>query len=97
MSKFKKITKIFKNVGQSLGLIPTNKQLAAQVPKIPAPKVPEPPAPPASAARTDTGANVAIGTSSDIKNQRVSGRSSGRSGFRTGDILGGLGRGGLSI
>lgn len=70
------------------------KQAAAFAASIPEPAIP---APPASPRRLDTGASVAIGTSADIKNQRVSGRSAGGRSGRIGDILGGLGRGGLNI
>lgn len=58
------------------------------------PNIPTP-APPAPVTRTNTGANVAIGTS-NVKNQRVSGRSFAGS-SSVGNLLGGLGRGGLSI
>ena len=64
-------------------------------PKSPAPPPPpEVPAPPAPTRRQDTGAQIVLGSSSS-KNQRVSGRGSGRSG---GDSLGSLGRGsGINI
>jgi hypothetical protein len=89
MSKFKKI---IKSVTSLLGLSSPK----APAINIPAPAIPEIPAPPAPNRITDTGASVAIGTSADIKNQRVSGRSSGK-GNRSGDAIGGLGRGGLNI
>ncbi len=65
-----------------------------KMPTIPKAEVPAVAAP---GNRTDTGASVSVGTSAeDIKNQRVSGgtRKSTRS---SGDVLGGLGRSGLSI
>lgn len=61
--------------------------------EIPEPKIPAAPAP---SRREDTGANVVVGADAS-KNQRVSGRTSGSSSSSSGDVLGGLGRGGLSI
>lgn len=87
MSKFKKI---IQSVTSLLGLS------APKAPEINIPKA-QIPAVPAPTPRTDTGAAVAVGTSADVKNQRVSGRSSGSSNRTTVDILGGLGRGGLNI
>lgn len=87
MGKFKKV---IKSVTSLLGLSPP------KAPEINIPKA-QIPAVPAPTPRTDTGANVAVGTSADVKNHRVSGRSSGTSNRRTVDILGGLGRGGLNI
>lgn len=54
------------------------------------------PAPPAPVAATDTGAAVSIGTSADVKNQRVSGRTAGRT-TGGGNFLAGLGRGGSGL
>ena len=85
MSKFKGV---FKAVTSILGM---------GAPKIPAMPTPEIPAPPAPGAVSDSGANVSIGTSVDIKNQRVSGRTSSTSTRKSGDPLGGLGRSGLNI
>jgi hypothetical protein len=62
-------------------------------------EIPEPtiPAVPAPNRREDTGANIVVGSDAG-KNKRVSGRKSGSgSGSSGGDVLGGLGRGGLSI
>jgi hypothetical protein len=63
------------------------------------PDIPEPeiPAAPAPNRREDTGAKVVVGSDAS-KDKRVSGRSSG-SGSSTsgGDVLGNLGKGGLSI
>lgn len=86
MSKFKKV---FGAISSILGLAP---------PKAPAITIPPPaiPAPPAPAPLTDTGASVFIGSSTDIKNQRVSGRSAGRSSGVM-DVIGGLGRSGLKL
>lgn len=85
MSKVKKLMRAVQTI---LGI------KAPKVPELPSPTVPAPPAP---TANVDTGANISIGTSADIKNQRISGRSSKGSSSRVADILGGLGRGGLSI
>lgn len=93
----KKIKKAIKNVGQSLGLIPTNKQLEAAKPVIPPVEFPNPPAPVASAARTTAGAEVVVGSSAATKDGRVSGRRAGSARGSGGNVLGGLGRGGLSI
>lgn len=64
------------------------------------PDIPEPeiPAVPAPNRREDTGAKVVIGSDAS-KDKRVSGRSSGsgESSSSGGDVLGGLGQGGLSI
>lgn len=81
MSKFKKVLSV-------LGL---------GSPKIPALPVPEIPAPPAPGAVSNSGADVSIGTSADIKNQRVSGRSSTGGGSSKSNPLGGLGLGGIKI
>ena len=62
-------------------------------PEIPEAKVPAAPAP---SRRQDTGADIVIGTDAS-KNARVSGKGSGKSGTTGGDVLGNLGRGGLSI
>lgn len=72
--------------------------LGLSPPKPPAINIPKPQLPAAQPAptRTDTGANVAIGTTA-VKDQRVSGRSSSGGTSGVADILGGLGRGGLSI
>lgn len=63
------------------------------------PDIPEPtvPAAPAPSRREDTGAIVAVG--SDARNKRVSGgRRGGSNGQRTsGNILGDLGRSGISL
>lgn len=85
------MSKVVKNVGQSLGLVARNRD----IPKPPEPVVPQVPAQAATAAKTDAGANVVIGTTA--KDQRVSGRKAGRSGASGGNVLGGLGRGGLAI
>lgn len=69
--------------------IPILNILAPQkVPALPAPEIPAPPAPDAV---TSGGADVRIGTSADIKNQRVSGRTKSSSSKGT-DVLGGLTR-----
>lgn len=62
------------------------------------PDIPEPeiPAVPAPNRREDTGARVTVGSDAS-KNKRVSGGGSGGSTTRSGDVLGGLGRGGISI
>lgn len=67
----------------------------AKEPKIPEAKMPAQAAP---RTREDTGADVIIGADSG-KNARVSGRRSGQGGSSSGggDVLGGLGQGGLSI
>lgn len=62
-------------------------------PKLPTPQFPAMAAPPT---RNDTGAQVHLGTDT-VANQRVSGRSSSEVVQTQGDVLGGLGRGGLSI
>lgn len=65
----------------------------------PAPEIPEAkePAVPAPNRREDTGAKIVVGSDA-AKDARVSGRSSGSGASRSGgDVLGGLGRGGLSI
>jgi len=46
--------------------------------------------------REDSGANIVVGADAS-KNKRVSGRGSVSSSSSGGDVLGGLGRGGLSI
>ena len=81
---------IFKSVTKLLGL---------SAPKAPAITIPKPavPAAPAPTTRTDTGAIISIGTTVANKDQRVSGGGRRTSGRSAGDILGGLGRGGLSI
>lgn len=89
MGKFKAVTKLVSGI------------LGAAAPKAPeAPVIPpaELPIPPAPNAITDTGADVALGGAGDIKNQRVSGRSTVRkkSGNSV-DVLGGLGQSGLNI
>ena len=85
MSKFKKV---FKSISSILGLSPPK---APPLPKV------EIPATPAPNRREDTGAKIVVGADA-AKNKRVSGRSSGTGGTRSsGDVLGGLGRGGLSI
>jgi hypothetical protein len=84
-----KVKKIFKSVTSILGL---SAPKAPEI-QIPAAQIPAPPAP---SAITDTGASVSIGTSADVKNQRVSGRTSGRS-TGSGNFLAGLGRSGLNI
>lgn len=95
-----KVKKVVKNVGQSLGFIPTNKELEKQYQQqadLMKAVIPETPAAPASAARTTTGSDVVVGTSA-TKDNRVSGRRAGRGGSTVGSPLGGLGRGGgLSI
>lgn len=83
-----KIKKVFKAVSGLLGM---------SAPKAPTINIPaaELPVPPAPTAITDTGANVAIGAGSDVKNQRVSGRSvARRANSGNVDILAGLGQGG---
>ena len=63
-------------------------------PEIPEVEVPAVPAP---SRREDTGANIVVGSDAS-KNKRVSGRKSGSgSSSAGGDVLGGLGQGGLSI
>ncbi len=85
MSKFKGIIKAVTSV---LGMG------APKVPALPAPAIPAPPAPGAVAT---SGADVSIGTSVDLKNQRVSGRTATTTTRKSGDPLGGLGRSGLNI
>lgn len=87
MGKFKSVSKIVSGV---LGILS---------PKVPSPNIPEAqlPVPPAPNAVTDTGASVSIGTSGDVKNQRVTGRSTVRRKSSGTDILGGLGQSGLNI
>lgn len=88
MSKFKAVTKIVSGI------------LGMGAPKTPAPVIPpaELPQVPAPTAVTDTGADISLGSTADVKNQRVSGRSAVRkkSGNSV-DVLGGLGQSGLSI
>ena len=62
------------------------------------PDIPEPeiPAQPAAATREDTGAKVSVGTTAS-KNARVSGGGKSGATSGSGDVLGGLGRGGISI
>lgn len=63
-------------------------------PDIPEAEVPAAPAP---SRREDTGAKITIGADAS-KNKRVSGRGAGSGGsVSSGDVLGGLGRGGISI
>lgn len=62
-------------------------------PDIPEPKIPAAPAP---SRREDTGAKVSIG-SDNAKNARVSGGGRGNSSKSSGDVLGGLGGGGLNL
>lgn len=63
-------------------------------PDIPVPEIPAAPAP---STRTDTGANVVVGADK-VQDKRVSGGSSTSTGSSSGgDVLGGLGKGGLSI
>lgn len=91
MAKLAAAAPIFGAIGavtSVLGLM--NKPKAPVIPKA------QVPAAPAPIRRSDTGASVALGTSANIKNQRVSGRSNGGGGSN-GDPLGGLGRGGLNI
>lgn len=85
MGKLKSITK---SITGLLGL---------SAPKAPAVIIPEAqiPAPPAPTAITDTGASVSVGTSV-VKDQRVSGRTSGTT-RSSGNFLAGLGRSGLNI
>jgi len=64
-----------------------------RIPTLPAPKIPDAPAP---GPVTDTGASIVIG-STDVKNQRVSGRSAARKKTTGTDVLGGLGSSGLNI
>ena len=88
MGKFKGITKLVSGV---LGILS---------PKAPSINIPtaELPTPPAPNAVTDTGADIALGSSGDVKNQRVSGRSTVRKkAGNSVDILGGLGQSGLNI
>jgi hypothetical protein len=88
MGKFKSIVKAVSSV---LGLS------APKSPTINIPKA-ELPTPPAPTAITDTGADVALGSGGDVKNQRVSGRSVvRRKTSGSVDILGGLGQSGLNI
>ena len=85
MSKF---SKIFSSISSLLGMKPQ------KAPDLPEAKIPAVPAP---SRRTDTGANVVVGADA-AKNKRVSGRkSSSGTSSSGGDILGGLGGGGLSI
>jgi hypothetical protein len=87
MSKFKSV---FKAVSGVLGILS---------PKAPSINIPEAalPIPPAPNAVTDTGADLSIGSGGDVKNQRVSGRSTVRKKANSVDILGGLGASGLNI
>lgn len=75
----------------SLAMTATQKMPSVSIPKAEVPAVAAP------GNRTDTGASVSVGTSAeDIKNQRVSGGTR-KSTSSSGDVLGGLGRSGLSI
>lgn len=82
------------------GVVETVSSLLFGKDEQPAIEIPEAkiPAVPAPNRREDTGANIVVGADA-AKNQRVSGRKSGSGGSGTsgGDVLGGLGRGGLSI
>lgn len=80
--------KIVSSVGEMLmGKTPAQ-------PDIPTPEIPAAPAP---SRRDDTGASVVIGSDAANKNARVSGKKSTTGSGGSGDVLGGLGRGGLSI
>lgn len=87
MGKFKSITKLVSGV---LGILS---------PKAPSINIPaaELPVPPAPNAVTDTGQDIVVGSGGDVKNQRVSGRSTVRRPRGGVDILGGLGQNGLNI
>jgi hypothetical protein len=63
-----------------------------------APDIPEPaiPAAPAPKKREDSGAEIVVGADA-VKDQRASGKGSSSSSSSGGDVLGGLGKGGLSI
>lgn len=87
MSKFSFLLPIASSL---LGLVFGSKKDKPQIPKADIPNAPAP------AAMQDTGASVSFGSSNDIKNQRVSGRSIKRTGFPL-DFLGGLGKSGLKI
>jgi len=80
MSKFKKI---LRSVTDFIGLT-TPKSAAVNIP------TPEVPAAPAPTRREDTGASIIVGSDA-VKNQRVSGTR--RNSSRSGDTIGGLGRG----
>lgn len=64
----------------------------------PSPKMPQAvvPAAAASGAREDTGAQVKLGVN-DVKDSRVSGVRKNTTSSSSVDVLGGLGRGGLSV
>lgn len=95
------VSNIIAGVGLAIAAAGTAYQMSQGAPETPSIPKAEVPAVAAPGNRTDTGASVSIGTGAeDIKNQRVSGgsrksrKSSSSSG---GDVLGGLGRSGLSI
>ena len=92
------VSSILTGIGLAIGAAGTAYQMSQGAPKTPAIPKAEVPAVAAPGYRTDTGASVSIGTGAeDIKNQRVSGRSRKSSSSSGGDVLGGLGRSGLSI
>lgn len=90
------ISPIIAGIGLAIGAAGTAYSMSQGAPKMNIPKA-EVPAVAAPGNRTDTGASVSVGTSAeDIKNQRVSGGTR-KSTSSSGDVLGGLGRSGLSI
>lgn len=82
-------------MGQEVMAI-SNLIFRADKPKAPPP--PEIPAAPAPEARQDTGAQVVVGADA-AKDKRASGGGSAKTGVTKygGDILGGLGKGGLNV
>jgi len=81
-------------MGKTLGKVTDVLFGRPEQPDIPTPEVPAVPAP---NRREDTGAKVVVGADA-VKDNRVSGRKSGSGSSQSGgDVLGGLGRGGLSI
>ena len=88
---------IIPSIGLAIGAAGLAYQMSRGAPKTPDIPKAEVPAVSAPGNRTDTGASVSVGTSAeDIKNQRVSGGTR-KSTSSSGDVLGGLGRSGLSI
>lgn len=95
MAKFTALLPIIKGIGFIASTVSAVKSLSSsKSPKLPEAKLPIIPAP---NAQNDLGINTYLGTEQDVKNQRVSGRSTVRASGATQDILGGLGSSGLSV
>lgn len=82
------MSKVVSKISETLGL-------SAKPPKIDIPEA-QVPAAPAPNRREDTGATIIVGADAS-KDQRVSGGSKSGKKSSGGDVLGNLGRGGLSI